>query len=416
MQRASLRSLQTGLAPHQHSGSGLVTSKGKAVLTFCGGPSVAEGVRAETARREPTWTAATSPEETRGNSSSCWRLEVKPLISGLAPSMSAQSKLRDAVSRYQDAKKSLHSASSRRSRLGLDWMNFFVADVQTGFGTYVAFYLAQGGWSESNVGLVLTVGGFAGVLSQIPGGALSDALTWKRGLVALGIAMIGSAALILSWSRAFIPVLCAELLHGVTAGIITPAIGAISLGLVGRRAMSMRTGRNYRFAAAGHVLTAALMGLAGAYYSGSAMFISAAALCIPAFVALGFIRPDEIDYSRARNAATDKNEPARDVARARDLAKNKPLVLFAASLTLFQLADASTLPLIGEKIATTRGHEAISISILIIIPQVVVAIVSPWVGYHSEKKGRRPLLLIGFALEPVRAGLLALTRLRTHKT
>jgi hypothetical protein len=26
-----------------------------------------------------------------------------------------------------------------RARYGLDWMNFFVADVQTGFGAFVAF-------------------------------------------------------------------------------------------------------------------------------------------------------------------------------------------------------------------------------------------------------------------------------------
>jgi hypothetical protein len=30
-------------------------------------------------------------------------------------------------------------------------------------------------------------------------------------------------------------------------------------------------------------------------------------------------------------------------------------------------------------------------------------------GYHSETRGRRPLLLIGFAIEPVRAGLPAFT-------
>jgi hypothetical protein len=43
-------------------------------------------------------------------------------------------------------------------------MNFFIADVQTGFGTFVAFYLAHQGWSQENVDLALTVGGFAGVL------------------------------------------------------------------------------------------------------------------------------------------------------------------------------------------------------------------------------------------------------------
>ncbi|HET7848528.1 MAG TPA: MFS transporter [Pseudolabrys sp.] len=292
-------------------------------------------------------------------------------------------------------------------------MNFFIADVQTGFGTFVAFYLAQLSWSRSDVGLVLTIGGLAGVLSQIPGGALSDAVTWKRSLVALGIVMIGAAALLLAFVPSFVSVLFAELLHGATAGIITPAIAAISLGLVGRRAMSLRTGRNYRYAAGGHAATALMMGLAGAYFSVGAMFVAAALLCIPALIALGFIRPNEIDHAVARNAATGKQ--AGKLTRVLDLAKNRGLLLFAASLVLFQLADASMLPLVGENLAATvqaktSGVQAsIWMSGLIIVPQIVVAILAPWVGYHSEKKGRRPLLLIGFALEPVRAALIAFT-------
>lgn len=321
--------------------------------------------------------------------------------------MAAHAHLRNAVAGYRQANRLLHGASSPQSRRGLDWMNFFIADVQTGFGTYVAFYLAQSGWSESNTGLALTAGGLASVLSQIPGGALCDALTWKRGLVTVGIAAIGAAALILALSHSFAPVLGAELLHGTTAGIITPAIGAISLGLVGRRAMSLRTGRNYRYAAGGHAVTAALMGLAGAYYSPGAMFVAAGTLCIPALIALSFIRPEEIDYARARNAAKDQR--TQKIGRALDLMKNRPLVLFAAAMMLFQLADASTLPLIGEHVAVAPEQGSMSISILIIVPQIVVAIISPWIGYHSEKKGRRPLLLIGFAIEPVRATLLALT-------
>lgn len=321
--------------------------------------------------------------------------------------MLGRADLQEACSRYREANRSLHSASSRQSRRGLDWANFFIADVQTGFGTYVAFYLAQNGWPKSDTGLALTIGSVAGVVSQIPGGALSDALTWKRGLVAVGIFAIGAAALILASSVSFFSVYCAELLHGVTAGVITPAIGAISLGLVGRRAMSLRTGRNYRYAAGGHAVTAVMMGLAGAFLSAGAMFLSAAVLCIPALIALSFIRPEEIDNARARNARIDQK--MQHVGRALELATNRPLILFAAAIALFQLADASTLPLIGEHVATAAGEGALSISILIIIPQIIVAIISPWIGYHSEKRGRRPLLLIGFGLEPVRAALLAFT-------
>jgi MFS family permease len=255
--------------------------------------------------------------------------------------------------------------------------------------------------------VVLTVGGLAAVLSQIPGGALADAVTWKRGLVALGIVMIGAAALILALAPSFLLVLFASALQGTTGGIITPAIGAISLGLVGRRAMSVRTGRNYRYAAGGHAMTAALMGFTGAYFSQGAIFIAAASLCIPALIALGYIRSTDIDYAKARNAASGAN--ARH-ARVLDLVRNHKLVLFTGALVLFQLADASMLPLVGEGLATTTTEQSpIWMAGLIIVPQIVVAIFAPWVGYHSEKRGRRPLLLLGFALEPIRAALLAFT-------
>ena len=152
-------------------------------------------------------------------------------------------------------------------------MNFFIADVQTGFGSFVAFYLAQLGWSSAHIGIALSVGAIAGMLA-IPGGALADAVTWKRGLAAAGIIMTAVAALILALAPDIASVFIAQILQGATAGVITPAIGAISLGLVGRSAMSVRTGRNYRYSAAGHALTGALMGVAGAYIAKSAIFFS----------------------------------------------------------------------------------------------------------------------------------------------
>ncbi len=302
-------------------------------------------------------------------------------------------------------------------------MNFFIADVQTGFGSFVAFYLAQLGWSPSRIGIALAVATVAGLLSQIPGGALADAVTWKRGLAAAGIVMTAVAALVLAFAPGIVSVFVAQVIQGGAAAVITPTIGAISLGLVGRSAMSVRTGRNYRYSAAGHALTGALMGVAGAYIAKSAIFVSAAALCVPALIALGFINSNEIDYARARNAkggkaADDKRSdgrqsPDRSAASTTSilaLAKNRELVLFAAAIVLFQLADASMLPMMGENLATTRGdHAAIWMSGLIVAPQIVVAILAPWVGFHSEKRGRRPLLLLGFALEPVRGLVLAIS-------
>jgi hypothetical protein len=218
--------------------------------------------------------------------------------------------------------------------------------------------------------------------------------------------MIAVSALILAVAPTFILVFTAEILHGLSGGIVTPAIAAISLGLVGRTAMSARTGRNNAYDAAGNDLTAGAMGAAGQYISKSAIFLGAAALCIPALIALLLIRGDEIDYARARNAGIGRG--ATNFQRIFDLGKNLRVRIFAACIFLFQLADASMLPVISQDLAQDKNKSAsLLMASLIVTPQIIAASLSPWIGYYSEKFGRKPLLLIGLGIEILRALLFA---------
>src|SRR5689334_3805 len=258
------------------------------------------------------------------------------------------------IGHFLNARKVLRGPISKQSRHSLDWLNFFLADIQTGFGAFVAFYLADLGWDKGEVGLALSAGTVAGLIAHLPGGALVDWVPWKRGLAAIGIVTIAGSALILALAPTFGLVFAAEMLHGITGGIVTPAIAAISLGLVGRSAMSARTGRNNAFDAAGNALTAGAMGAAGQYISKSAIFFGAAALCVPALIALSFIRSDEIDYARARNAGIGRG--AVNFQRIFDLSKNLSLYIFAGCIFLFQLADASMLPVISEDLAHDKNQ------------------------------------------------------------
>ena len=307
---------------------------------------------------------------------------------------------------FLDARKILRGSISKESRQGLDWLNFFLADIQTGFGAFVAFYLADLGWDKGQVGLALSAGTVAGLIAHLPGGAIVDWVPWKRGLAAIGIVTIAVSALILAFAPTFALVFIAEMLHGITGGIVTPAIAAISLGLVGRAAMSARTGRNTAFDAAGNALTAGAMGAAGQYISKSAIFFASAALCIPALIALSFIRSDEINYARARNAGL--GHAAQNFQRIFDLSKNTSLYIFAGCIFLFQLADASMLPVVSEDLAGDKSRStSLLMAGLIVTPQIIAAVLSPWVGYYSEKVGRKPLLLIGFGIEALRGVLFA---------
>jgi MFS family permease len=310
------------------------------------------------------------------------------------------------LAHFLNARNVLRGSISKQSRQGLDWLNFFLADIQTGFGAFLAFYLADLGWDKGQVGLALSAGTVAGLIAHIPGGAIVDWAPWKRGFAALGIAMIAASGLILALTPTFALVFTAEILHGLSGGIVTPAIAAISLGLVGRGAMSARTGRNNAYDAAGNALTAGAMGAAGQYIAKSAIFFGAAALCIPALVALSLIKSDEIDYARARNAS--KGHRAANLQRLFDLSKNLRLYIFAACIFLFQLADASMLPVISEDLAQDKFQSSsLLMAGLIVTPQIIAAVLSPWIGYYSEKFGRKPLLLVGFGVDVLRALLFA---------
>src|ERR1700684_2947803 len=166
-----------------------------------------------------------------------------------------------------DASVSAKTPPSPGTLCGLDWLNFLLADVQTGVGPFLAIYLAGYNWNEERVGLALTVGGIAGILTQTPAGALVDFLRSKRALVGVAVAALAAGALLIALFPSFWPVVSAQVLIGGTSSVFIPAICAMSLGIVGRAAFDVRQGRNQTFNSAGNVIAAVSMGLLGYFVS-----------------------------------------------------------------------------------------------------------------------------------------------------
>lgn len=303
----------------------------------------------------------------------------------------------------------IEPSPSDASLRSLDAVNLLLAGALSGFGPYVAVFLAEQDWTQQNIGFVLTVAGFAGLLTQLPGGQLLDAIRSKRIVVAIGATMVAAAALIIALWPSFPLVLAALVLQAITGGFLGLAIAAISLGLVGHAALGERLGRNQRFASTGGVAAAGLMGLVGYFLSYRAIFLVAAALVLPLLFALGRIQPSDIHFGRACGVPDHRGPSAPPRARHRNLWTNRSLLTFAGCVFLFQMANASMLPLAGE--ALVYGKVSLSsliVSALIIVPQVIVALMAPWAGRRA-KLGRRPLLLVGFAALPIRALLFAWT-------
>jgi MFS family permease len=296
-------------------------------------------------------------------------------------------------------------APSPRSRRGLDWFTFFLANVQTGFGPFVAVYLTAQAWTQIDIGLVLTVGGLFSLAGQVPGGALVDAVRSEKRLATGAVIVIGLTALAFAVWPTFPMILAAEVLHALASCVLGPALVAISLGLVGHKAIGERLGRNARFASIGNGLAAAAMGASGYLISTRSVFVLTAVLLIPALIALACIGDDEIDPERAHGGPA---APRPDAGGLRRLLGNRPLVVLAACVLLFHLANAAMLPLMGSIVTMRSSHWATAlIAACIVAPQLLVALISPWVGRQAQLRGRRPLLLLGFAVLPLRGVLLA---------
>ncbi|MGF6644932.1 Predicted arabinose efflux permease, MFS family [Paraburkholderia phenazinium] len=293
-----------------------------------------------------------------------------------------------------------------RSLRALDWMNFFVANVQTGFGPFIASYLASHKWTQGEIGMALSVGTISAMVSQVPAGAAVDAMKNKKGAAAWAIFAIIFSAVLLASSPTVLPVIAAEVFHGFASCMLVPAMAAISFALVGRQNLGDRLGRNARWASIGSAIAAGLMGLFGEYFSSRAVFWLTAALAMPALIALSMVQnTGTVDAMPQAKPVPDADEKRESL---RELLRDKRMLIFAACIVLFHLSNAAMLNLAAGEVTAGMGDNVqLVIAACIIVPQAIVAMMSPWVGRSAQRWGRRPILLFGFAALPVRALLFA---------
>src|SRR5207302_6269711 len=213
-------------------------------------------------------------------------------------------------------------------------------------------------WTQQDIGFVLRVSGLAGLLSQLPGGELLDASRSKRFLVALGAIVVAVSALLMALWPILPVVFAASVLQGLTGGVLGPAVAAISLGLVGHGALAKRLGRNQRFASAGALTVTGLMGAIGYFLSYRAVFFVSAALVLPLLLAIARVRSAEIHFGRSCGQPDHHASTLPPRAERLSLSKNYNLLTFAGCLFLFQFANASMLPLVGERLAYRNGTGA----------------------------------------------------------
>ena len=302
-----------------------------------------------------------------------------------------------------EKKKSIHA---------LEATYFFLADVQTGLGPFLAAYLAGAGWGPGRVGVALTIGGIITVVLQAPAGAVVDQLRSKRLILVLASAVLALGAILLSITAAPWAVYTSQVLIGGAGPFLGPTLAAITMGVVGVTFFDRQFGKNQSFNSAGNVVCALLIAGMSHFFGNRAIFITAAVLTIPTVLAIRAIRSKDIDYDLARGGAKEvdgKEVPAR-ASVLQTLLGNRILLVFLACAFLFHFANAAMLPQLGEMLSHgARATAAPFMSACIIVTQVVIMCFASAIGRFANLHGRKPLLLIGFGVLPIRAVLYTLT-------
>jgi MFS family permease len=294
--------------------------------------------------------------------------------------------------------------------MSLDALNFLLADVRGALGPFLnVFLVTQEHWSQSSVGLVTAIGGWLALAAQTPIGAAIDSTRAKRALIVVALGVLAVGAVVIYARPTFWSVLFANAGMSLVGDVFGPAIAALTLGLYARNELARRLGRNSAFDHAGNVALAVIAGVIGWLFSQRAVFLLAPVFSIMAAIATLSIPPSAIDHERAREAATS-NHGADQAQGLSILFTRRPLLIYAVCTSLFHFANAPLLPLVGQKLAIAHKDLATAMmSACIIAAQLIMLPIALAVGRFADGVGRKPILLIGFSILPVRALLYMLS-------
>ena len=312
------------------------------------------------------------------------------------------------VSESQEGRRDKDGPSGRSLR-GLDGVNLLMADVRDGVGSYLSVFLKGGEhWEAGAIGGAMAASSIAAAACQIPAGLLVDATRAKRLLIVVSGLMVGMGCLFIAFFPKFLLVVAAQAMLGAASTVISPAIAALSLGLVGRRLFDGRISRNKSFNHGGNFLAAGLAGVLGQYAGYQWIFYLVCAFAVASAVVVTMIDPAEIDHARARGGEEGKEGKP---IPFRDLLKRRDLLVFLGSVVLFHFGNAAMLPMAGQVLAVAHpGAGALALSACIIAAQFVMVGVAWAVGRASARgMGRKPIFLVALAVLPVRGVLFSFT-------
>lgn len=287
------------------------------------------------------------------------------------------------------------------SLFALGLLNFFMADVRDGLGPFLGVFLQERGWSPAGIGLIMTIGGYAGMITTTPFGALVDATRFKRAIVILAAVAIVAATMAMLFFPSMFVVSVAQVIDGAAGAAIAPAIAGITLGLVRQSGFARQLGFNEAYNHAGNVTAAVLGGVFGYLFGLGAVFVVMAGMAIGSIAATFAIDPTKIDHAAARGLSGKQTDQASSFAV---LVTSPALVVLALTLALFHLGNAAMLPLLGQSlVASGAGDPSAYTAATIVIAQLTMIPMALLASRLARSRGYWIVMVMALIALPLRS-------------
>jgi|LIDZ01.1.fsa_nt_gi MFS family permease len=294
-----------------------------------------------------------------------------------------------------------------RSLQVLCLLNFFIADVRDGLGPFLGIFLVSHHWRAEEIGLVMTLGGLAGLLATFPAGMIVDATRYKRLLIIAASLLITLSALALWFFPTSAVVILSQIITGIAAAIVAPTIAGITLGITGQKGFLSQMGRNEAFNHSGNMAVAVLAAFTCWIWGTGSVFLLMTTMAVCAVVCTLAINKNDIDHDVARGI--EKHEGPAVSVSVLALLKRPELAVTGITLLLFHLANAAQLPMLSMQAASSPAGSLFTpgtyAALTVAISQAVMIPVALLTARYASQYGYARLIVIALLVLPFRAAI-----------
>lgn len=294
-----------------------------------------------------------------------------------------------------------------RSLQVLCLLNFFIADVRDGLGPFLGIFLVSHHWRAEEIGLVMTLGGLAGLVATFPSGMIVDATRYKRLLIITSSLLITLSTLALWYFPVSAVVIASQIITGLAAAIVAPAIAGITLGIAGQRGFLGQMGQNEAFNHGGNMAVAVLAAVTCWIWGTGSVFLLMTTMAVFTVITTLAINKNDIDHNVARGS--EKHDGLAVSVPFFALLKRPELAVTGFTLLLFHLANAAQLPMLSMQVASSPSGSMFTpgtyAALTVAISQAVMIPVALLTSRYASEYGYAKLIVIALIVLPFRAAI-----------